>query len=373
MRISFAAIALALVVPAFTVPALAQPAPAPAQASQLPPDPLHRDWHAFWITHPTAPLREPLVLRFRRALTLYAVPPSYIVRVSADNRFILYVNGQRVGDGPARGDLDHWRYERFDLAPFLHTGQNLVAATVWNWGVYAPVAQFTNRTAFLLESEATGADSISTPQGWRVEEDPGRTPLPRSTLTYTAYYASGPGEKVDAAQTDWNWDSATSTGQWLRPGNPMRESPYPGTNRARSADTTEENPWGLLPNTLPHQQYTPINPGHIVSLDTIAAEQPGLSTFPASPATFPPHCHVHILLDRNTLTTAYPALTVSGGKGSAIWLTYSEALFDDHFHKADRNALTYTDAKDIVHQRRALGLRDEFLPDGGSHRTFQPL
>ena len=46
-----------------------------------------------------------------------AVPATYIVRVSADNRFILYVNGKRVGDGPARGDLTHWRYERFDLAP----------------------------------------------------------------------------------------------------------------------------------------------------------------------------------------------------------------------------------------------------------------
>ena len=29
------------------------------------PDPPHRDWKASWITHPTAPLREPLVLHFR--------------------------------------------------------------------------------------------------------------------------------------------------------------------------------------------------------------------------------------------------------------------------------------------------------------------
>jgi len=38
-----------------------------------------------------------------------------------------------VGDGPARGDLSHWRYERFDLAPLLHAGSNLITATVWNW------------------------------------------------------------------------------------------------------------------------------------------------------------------------------------------------------------------------------------------------
>src|ERR1700691_4356223 len=94
-----------------------QPAIMPDQ-----PDSAHRAWHAAWVTHPTAPLREPLVLHFRRSLELAAVPISYKVRISADNRFILYVNGHRVGDGPARGDLSHWRYERFDLAPLLNAG-----------------------------------------------------------------------------------------------------------------------------------------------------------------------------------------------------------------------------------------------------------
>src|SRR5215472_13946386 len=90
------------------------------------PDPPHRTWKASWITHPTAPLRDPLVLHFRRSLTLPSVPSRYVVRVSADNRFILYVNGKRAGDGPARGDLAHWRYERFDLASMLQPGENLI-------------------------------------------------------------------------------------------------------------------------------------------------------------------------------------------------------------------------------------------------------
>src|ERR1017187_8843524 len=121
--------------------------------TQNQPDPPQREWKAAWVTHPTAPLREPIVLNFRRSLMLAAVPANYPVRVSADNRFILFVNGQRVGDGPARGDLTHWRYERFDLAPLLHVGQNLIAATVWNFGVFAPIAQMSDRTAFLLRSE----------------------------------------------------------------------------------------------------------------------------------------------------------------------------------------------------------------------------
>src|SRR5215472_12306528 len=121
------------------------------QGSDLGPEPGSRVWKAGWATHPTAPLRDPIVLHFRRELKLVGLPASYVVRVSADNRFILWVNGKRVGDGPARSDLTHWRYERFDLAPYLKAGDNWVTATVWNWGVYAPVAQMTDRSAFLLE------------------------------------------------------------------------------------------------------------------------------------------------------------------------------------------------------------------------------
>ena len=83
--------------------------------------------------------------------------------------------------------------------------------------------------------------------------------------------------------------------------------------------------------------------------------------------------HLRLTLDRKTLTTAYPELTVSGGKGSRIVLTYSEALYDNKEHKGDRDALTYTGADGKEHPRQALGLTDSFLPDGGPHRIFMPL
>ncbi|MGB6690893.1 MAG: alpha-L-rhamnosidase C-terminal domain-containing protein [Terracidiphilus sp.] len=324
------------------------------------PDAPHREWKAGWISHPTAPLREPIVLHFRRTLTLADVPSSYVVRVSADNRFILYVNGQRVGDGPARGDLVHWRYERFDLAPLLKAGDNLITATVWNFGVYAPVAQMSDRTAFLLESEADGESSISTPKGWQVELEQGHRPLPRAPGGLEEYFASGPGEEIDASRYDWSWNSPdTQSSAWVPAATAIRESLFEDTNKAHSADTTGDNAWGLVPDLLPHMEYTPTAAGEAVRADT-----PDLKAFPGAPVTVPVSSHVHILLDRKTLTTAYPLLTVSGGKGAQIRLTYSEALYDKEKHKGDRND---------VDDRVALGINDLFLLDGGQHRTFQPL
>jgi alpha-L-rhamnosidase len=334
--------------------------PACAQTS----DPSSREWHAEWVTHPTAPLREPLVLHFRRAVKLSAVPASYVVRVSADNRFLLYVNGKRVGDGPARGDLTHWRYQRYDLASYLKAGDNLITATVWNFGVYAPVAQMTDRTAFLLESEAKDATGTSTPKGWQVEIEPGQVPIPRVADGTWEYMAAGTGEELNAAKFDWSWQHASAAGNWVNVASPTRESIFSTTGEAHSADVTGDNPWGLVPDTLPQMEYAETSAGEVVTVDNIGAEQPGLTNFPKASALLPPGVHVQILLDRQTLTTAYPQLIVSGGKGASIKLTYAEALYDKDHHKADRDA---------VAGRTASGLSDVFLPDGGQHRTFEPL
>ena len=388
MRTSLTCLAIAL--SALTLPAqIISPPP-------MPPEPSHRQWQASWITHPTAPLREPVVLHFRRTLTLTASPESYPVRVSADNRFILYVNGHRVGDGPARGDLAHWRYERFDLAPLLHPGENLIATTVWNFGVYAPLAQISDRTAFLLESEADGANSISTPDGWLVEQELGERPLGPASISFESYYASGFGEEIDAARYDWSWNDPAANGpSWLPAASPMRGSIYPTSNKAHSAgDSDSPNAWAIVPDELPAMEYAETEPGRITLTDVDFTQSPpvpyqlppslqklevndsnqvGLKNFfaeqetrqfPESSITIHAKSHFRVLFDRKTLTTAYPRLTVSGGKGAKIRLTYSEALYNKDKQKGDRDA---------IKDRTALGITDSFLPDGGQQRVFEPL
>jgi hypothetical protein len=130
-------------------------------------------------------------------------------------------------------------------------------------------------------------------------------------------------------------------------------------NKAHSADTTGDNFWGLVPDLLPPMEHSRTSPGEVVRADTS-----DLRVFPGGPVTVAAGKHVHLMLDRKTLTTAYPRLMVSGGKGSRIRLTYSEGLYDKDQHKGDRNE---------VGDRQALGLNDTFLPDGGPHRYFEPL
>src|SRR5215467_254179 len=83
-------------------------------------------WSAEWITAPGISGRDPVVLHFRKSLELAEVPRAFLVDVSADNQFVLYVNGREAGRGPSRGDLAHCRYERLDLGPLLHAGRNVL-------------------------------------------------------------------------------------------------------------------------------------------------------------------------------------------------------------------------------------------------------
>lgn len=327
----------------------------PLRAQQPPSD----KWSASWITHPTAPLREPIVLHFKKSFTVSTVPSRYAVRVSADNRFVLFLNGERIGDGPARGDLSHWRYETFDLAPHLKVGENNLTAVVWNFGIYSPVAQMSNRTAFLVDGETQAESAVNTNDSWLVEVDKGRTILPRKANGFYQYMAVGPGETLDARLYDWGWQAAGAGGDFVHAGPAIRESIYPNASVASSRFESSDGGWELVSDTLPPTTYTPQSAGTVVRTDLASANR-----FPQARAAVPAHQHVHILLDRKVLTTAYPLLTFSGGKDAHIALTYCEALYDKAQRKGNR---------DEVGDRQAIGTNDLIIADGGDHRVFEPL
>ena len=56
----------------------------------------------------------------------YAFP----VHISADSRYRLFVNGQRVSFGPCKSYPKRWYYETVDILPFLIEGENTISARV---------------------------------------------------------------------------------------------------------------------------------------------------------------------------------------------------------------------------------------------------
>ena len=72
-------------------------------------------WKASWITSPDAPHREECVLHFRKEVDLASQPDRFAIYVSADNQYLLKVNGKFAGTGPSHGDIQHWKYTAYDI------------------------------------------------------------------------------------------------------------------------------------------------------------------------------------------------------------------------------------------------------------------
>lgn len=336
---------------------------------------------ASWIAPPSVHGDSFVVFHARRGFDLAAVPPSFVVHVSADNRYRLFVNGTLASSGPQRSDVTHWRYETVDLAPLLHAGHNELAAVVWNWGAERPVAQHSYRTGFLVQGDGAGeASLVNTGPGWKLLVDAAYAPIVITNATVGDYYAAGPGERVDANRYPWGWEGVDyDDSRWLTVSAPTRGGPAAplsafdvpagsaivGRLQLRAPvgpGSGEVIGWQLEPRTIPAmdedlqrlarvRRSTGVNAGDDFLLGN-------------APVVIPAHTRATLLLDQSHTTNAYPVLETSGGAGSTVRLTYAEALFDAQGRKGNRNE---------VDGRTIRGVHDEFRPDGGAHRVFRPL
>jgi len=308
-----------------------------------------------WVTHPAAIVADadhkPAALQFRRVFDLARVPRHFFVRISADNRYVLYVNGKRVAAGPSRGDLEHWRYERLDLTAHLRAGRNVIAAQVWNDGQFAPLAQISARTAFLMSAENKEQGIVNSGPQWQVRIDGSRTPGngmdQLNKQVGPTYYVAGAPEAFDGRLFVTDWALAHSSAK----------------DRVAAVDAVRESetqPWKLIADELPQMAYARAGGGRVVRSHGVVAGK-----FPNGTVTVAANSEAVILLDAGQVQAAYPRLTVSGGRDAKIAITYVEALYGDDKQRLHDRAQ--------VAGGTALGLTDTFMPDGRPHMRFEPF
>ncbi len=334
--------------------ALAQTHPA------INPELLEREWNAIWIGPDISDKEgDEGVFHFRRTFELASKPSEFIVHVTADNRYRLFVNGTGVGLGPARGDKIHWRYETYDLAPFLKQGKNTIAAQVWNLGDKAPVAQMTmGKTAFLMQGNTEKESVVNTNRDdWKVTRNMAFGLIPVTWNFVFGYYAAGSTDSIYAERYPWGWAKTDfNDSGWDKPRRIAEADPLYYRYEHGEADG------GLTPRTIPMMEEKLERIPRVVRSEGIKAEAGFLAG--KSPLNIPANTRAVILLDQTHLTTAYPELIASGGKGSTIEVAYAEALVDKDRKKGNRNE---------TENKKLYGYYDIFVPDGGQNRLFRPL
>lgn len=328
---------------------------AAAHSQTISPSLLRGHWKAVWITAPDESAKDYGVYHFRKNISLSAKPASFIIHVSADNRYKLYVNQTLVSLGPARGDTYYWNYETVDLAPYLKAGNNSIAALVWNEGDYRPEAQISIRTGFIMQGNTAAEEIVNTDKTWKCIRDKAYRPL--TGIGYHPYYVAGPGELVDMNATIKNWnatdfdDSSWKNAIRIDYGNPK------GTVNAFG--------WMLVPSPLPQMElkYQRIPVLRKAEALSVPKSFPSVKTA----FTIPANTTATLLLDQTYLTNAFLTLNFSKGKNAAIKLTYAESMFNSLNHgivKGNRND---------VEGKIFAGRRDSIISDGSAGQTFTTL
>ncbi len=138
---------------------------------------------------------------FRREFRLETTPAAALLRITADSYYRLKVNGQWIGDGPARAYPEHYSYDIHDLSAQLRAGVNQIEAVVRYYGC-GTFHQIPKRGGFLAQLELTDPDQILvTDENWMAAKMPQWV-----ENTVEASVQQAPLEMVDASITagyDW--------------------------------------------------------------------------------------------------------------------------------------------------------------------------
>ncbi|HWD91572.1 MAG TPA: alpha-L-rhamnosidase C-terminal domain-containing protein [Verrucomicrobiae bacterium] len=329
---------------------------------------------AAWIWHPefapassTAPhadvfaggWREPVLLRFRRKFEAAASPIR--IHVSADERFELFLDGQRIARGPDRSDVEHWCYATYDLR--LAPGNHSLEALVWSIGPHAPIAQLSWRGGFILKAEGDYDRQLTTGKApWEVAKLDG--------YEFTQGDSFGGGAQLIAHDCGPQWKQGDYVQAQVVRG-PVKSSSYgeitPG--------------WKLFPTALPDQIDREFTTGRAVALghgvlgkddvvNASLAQNPELPAWQAlidghDQVVVPANTEEFLLCQLDNYYCAYPECEVSGGAGAKLTWGWAESLY-----------LPKSDAKgqrDEFIGKTFHGMTDTFLPGGDAHQKFSTL
>ena len=284
--------------------------------------------------------------------------------VSADERFILFLDGQEISRGPHRGMPSRWFYQSYEVE--LEPGEHVLEAIVWQIGAHAPLAQLSWRGGFILKAEGRYDAQLTTGKAdWQVAELSGTRMTGRGKSRAWGVGSESRSEGV-SFYGESPPDSAYRRAVVVR--SPVREN----------AVGLRTEGWLLFPTAIPDQMHVRRAPGSFKAVreDAFADNAPFAEEDAGDPlvgkfnallaegrrVTLPPHASMRAIWDMGDYYCAYPVLKVSGGKGAKIGWRWLESLLDAKDRKGDRGAFA---GKTV-----GIPFGDIFICDGRGEALF---
>ncbi|SDU02729.1 alpha-L-rhamnosidase [Verrucomicrobium sp. GAS474] len=169
---------------------------------------------------------------FRKTFDLAEVPSSVPFRITADQSYRLYVNGNYVCAGPARGFQKSWPFDEVEIAPLLCPGRNVLAVRAHNPG-FSNFQYLTEGYAGLLAAGRAGSVFLGTDTSWKCRRQTGVNPAatPVSLQLFCQEHIDLRVEDPAWMEPDFDdsgWTEKTATTHWnSMPWNHLEERGIP--------------------------------------------------------------------------------------------------------------------------------------------------
>ena len=217
---------------------------------------------ARWIWLPAGRTLPNSFVLFRRVVQLDTLPRTAVGWITADSRYCLTVNGQRVQWGPAPCDPRQMDVDPVDLASFLRAGENVLGVEVLYYGqgegTYAG-----GKPGLLARFDITHADgrseTIVSDASWLALLDRAHRPG-----QYKRWFLRALQEEFDARQHPYGWDAPgfAPDARWLPahalPGRADKPSICNGAYEYLGSDGADPAQCALRPREIPPLRETSI-------------------------------------------------------------------------------------------------------------------
>lgn len=263
---------------------------------------------------------------FRKELILDTCPSRFLIQVSADSRYRLYVNGESVAFGPCKGDDQIWHFEEVDIASYLVKGKNVIAALVLKYPVshgkgnqsiwrtdlaglyFEGTMEFSEGESVLIKADAT----------WKAYKTDHIRIVPESEgLNYLWIFERVKGEREVFGWKDIEYDDGAWKAAKVYPFLEVKQSVSPGNLVKR-------------PIPMMYETEKRFVETYCVRESSIAMERWNEWLHERGQIVLSPLSHHVIEINAGELTTGFLHLEVVKGSGSLIKIISAEAyVYDD--------------------------------------------
>ncbi len=313
-----------------------------------------RHWRGRWIWGGGPGNETNSYWHFRKEFDLDAAPAAAELRIVADTRYKLFVNGEQAAFGPALSQPYFTYYDTHDIAAHLKPGRNCIAVLVYHIGHFQDA-----RGGLLVELDADGEPLLQSDPSWKAVRSNAWMP---NTYCFRMNRVT-PYQEV--------YDSRREPGGWTEAGFDDAKWPNAAIVNFRGKDRPPAVcPWSkLIPRDIPQMEETPLRPEAVAYVEECIAidhRQQPLDLSLGLSQVGKPICHSQLegadnlangrgepavgrcstkhldrvfdgvydpcmVLDFGRITTAFMEIEVEGPAGGMIDMGYAERLTDDKF------------------------------------------